>query len=120
MTKVNIIYDGNEHLVGIECSGHAEYNDGNGGADIVCASVSTCAEILETAIRAVSFPGFSVCIRESQGKAEKSIRWDGYSPEANAVANAVASVLRGIAAQYPLNVSICESLQGIKEDKGSE
>ncbi|MDO5116371.1 MAG: ribosomal-processing cysteine protease Prp [Synergistaceae bacterium] len=121
MTKVKIFHAPLQamardcgNIVGIECDGHSCGVRGDGGADIVCASVSLCMEMLETGLRQV-IPDVDVSITESRLRGYKSIRWEATESAdfARFIAAVVAVTLRNIAATYPRNVSIEE----IEEEK---
>ena len=120
MTKVRVFYAGSPPdawVHGIECRGHAG-GTRDGGADLICASVSLCMEMLEEGLRHVADPDVvtSVWICESRNPGGKAIHWEGDGAEV--LAETVAATLRNIAAANPQNVSVEDVFNG--EDKKDE
>lgn len=109
MTEVTLYKEEGGRLAGIQCNGHCNSKYINGGADIVCTSVSVCMEMLEMGLRS-SIPAEiapTVKIEENAFAGYKKIMWSEATGTA-ALGAACASMLKSISAVYPDNVSVKE------------
>ncbi|WP_278549724.1 ribosomal-processing cysteine protease Prp [Cloacibacillus evryensis] len=100
---------GGSEIVGISCKGHSHY--GGGGDDIVCASVSTLMDALETGLRDANAHGWFRVARvsvvvdyECNGT---SYTWSG-GDKLWPLFETIALSLKRLAGEYPEDVSFAE------------